>query len=275
MLRDVGGVGQRKLKAARVCVVGAGGLGAPRCYISRRQAWATIQRHRRRRRFASNLQRQGPDPRKTHRPAQSRGGGGGFCETSIRMRASVGHRIRLDAGNVADLIGASNIVAEGSDNFDYALYRFGRLLLRKKAAGDGGAWRFRRSLTTLRPFEPAPDGLPIRPIAACFRQPPLAGEIPTCEEAAFSARSPEWSASMMALEVVREIVGFGEGWSAVCCSSIPRPCVSRPSRYAWDPENPLSGRKAARKAIRRDRQVWRASPNRRHCAGPYPLEAPR
>ncbi len=39
VLRDVGGPGQRKLKAANVCVVGAGGSARLCCFIWPRRAW--------------------------------------------------------------------------------------------------------------------------------------------------------------------------------------------------------------------------------------------
>ena len=40
VLREVGGLGQAKIRAAKVLVVGAGGLGSPWCFIWRRRVWA-------------------------------------------------------------------------------------------------------------------------------------------------------------------------------------------------------------------------------------------
>ena len=52
---------------------------------------------------------------------------------------------------------------------------------------------------------------PIRPIAACFPEPPPPGTVPACAEAGILGALTGMLGSMMALEVIREIVGFGEG----------------------------------------------------------------
>lgn len=86
VLRDVGGVGQRKLKAARVCVVGAGGPGAPLLlYLA--AAGVGKLRHRRRRGFPPQSSASGSVRRTPSPGPRSRAGGRRFCETSTRMRA--------------------------------------------------------------------------------------------------------------------------------------------------------------------------------------------
>ena len=50
--------------------------------------------------------------------------------------------------------------------------------------------------------------------------------------------------SMMALEVIREIVGFGEGLVGRLLLVDARAMRFETLRYDWDPDNPLNGRAA-------------------------------
>src|SRR3979409_2313163 len=115
VMREVGGPGQAALKAARVLVIGAGGLGAPaRLYLAAAGVGTlgvvdddTVS--------LSNLQRQvihgTPDigvPKVESAAA-----------TIQRINPHVAvelHNTRLVAGNVLDLVGRYDLVADGSDN---------------------------------------------------------------------------------------------------------------------------------------------------------------
>jgi adenylyltransferase/sulfurtransferase len=102
------------------------------------------------------------------------------------------------------------VVADGSDNFEtrYAVAdaceRAGRPLV-TAALGV-----FDATLTTLRPHEAGPDGRPNPSYRCLFPSPPPPGAVPTCSEAGVLGALAGVMGSLMALEVVRAIVPFGE-----------------------------------------------------------------
>jgi adenylyltransferase/sulfurtransferase len=156
------------------------------------------------------------------------------------------HHMRLDAGNARALVAGYDIVADGSDNFatrylvsDSCFYERKPLV----AAAVGG---FDASLTTLRPFDAGPDGRPNPTYRCLFPEPPPPGTTPSCEEAGVLGALTGIVGAMMALEVVREIVGFGEGLVGRLLLIDTMSVRYETLRYAWDPENPLSGVTAPR-----------------------------
>ena len=68
--------------------------------------------------------------------------------------------------------------------------------------------------------------------------------MPACAEAGILGALPGVLGSMMALEVIREIVGFGEGLVGRLLMVDARSMRFETLNYAWDPDNPLSGEKA-------------------------------
>jgi molybdopterin/thiamine biosynthesis adenylyltransferase len=74
-----------------------------------------------------------------------------------------------------------------------------------------------------------------------FPEPPPAGAVPACAEAGILGALPGVLGSMMALEVIREIVGFGEGLVGRLLMVDARSMRFETLSYAWDPGNPLSG----------------------------------
>src|SRR5215813_1452560 len=116
VLREVGGQGQQKLKAARVLVVGAGGLGSPLLMYLGAAGVGTIGVVDDDRVSLDNLQRQiahdtahvGVAKVESAREAIAR------LNPHVRVEA---HDARIDAGNALELIGGYDIVADGSDNF--------------------------------------------------------------------------------------------------------------------------------------------------------------
>src|SRR5204863_333439 len=71
--------------------------------------------------------------------------------------------------------------------------------------------------------------------------PAPAGTVPTCEQAGILGALAGVAGSLAALEVIREIVGFGEGLVGKLLMLDARSMRFETLRYRWNPENPLSG----------------------------------
>ena len=82
---------------------------------------------------------------------------------------------------------------------------------------------------------------PTRPIAASSRPRLRPGAIPTCAEAGVLGALAGVMGSLMAMEVIREIVGFGESLVGRLLMVDARAMRFDTIRYGWDEANPLSG----------------------------------
>ena len=100
---------------------------------------------------------------------------------------------------------------------------------------------FDGTLTTIRAHERAADGNPNPTYRCLFPEPPPAGTVPACAEAGILGALTGVIGSMMALEAVREIVGFGEGLVGRLLMIDARAMRFETLSYGWDPDNPLSG----------------------------------
>jgi molybdopterin/thiamine biosynthesis adenylyltransferase len=242
VLREVGGPGQAKLKAARVLVVGAGGLGAPvLLYLAAAGVGALgivddddVS--------LSNLQRQviyGTDDigkRKVD----------GAEAVIARLNPHVAvetHMMRIDASNALDLLSRYDLIADGSDNFATRYLVSDACYFAKKPLVTAMLHTFDGSLTSIRAHEKGADGKPNPTYRCLFPEPPPAGTVPACAEAGILGALPGVLGSLMALEVIREIVGFGEGLVGRLLMVDTRSMRFETFNYGWDPENPLSGEK--------------------------------
>ncbi|ACA18583.1 UBA/THIF-type NAD/FAD binding protein [Methylobacterium sp. 4-46] len=245
VLRDVGGPGQARLKAARVLVVGAGGLGAPLIQYLAAAGLGTIGIVDDDAVSLSNLQRQvihgTPD---LGRPkVESAAAAVARLNPHVRVET---HATRLSTDNSDRLVGAYDLVADGSDNFatryavSDACFRQGKPLV------TAALGQFDGSLTTIRAHETGPDGRPNPTYRCLFPEPPPAGAVPTCAEAGVIGALAGLMGSMMALEVIREVTGFGEGLVGRLLMVDARSLRFETLSYAYDPDNPLSGTAARR-----------------------------
>ena len=245
VLRDVGGPGQAKLKAARVLVVGAGGLGTPLLQYLGAAGMGTIGIVDDDAVSLSNLQRQ-----VIHATADvGRPKIDSAAAAVQRLNPHVAveaHATRLTAANARDLIDGYDLVADGSDNFETRYTVSDACFHAKKPLVTAALGQFDGSLTTLRAHETGPDG-ELNPTYRClFPAPPPAGTVPTCAEAGVLGALAGVMGSLMALEVIREIVGFGEGLVGRLLMVDARSMRFDTLRYCWDPANPLSGTDARR-----------------------------
>ena len=241
VLREVGGPGQAKLKAARVLVVGAGGLGAPVLLYLAAAGVGTLGVVDDDAVSLSNLQRQVIFGTDDIGAAKAERAGEAIARLNPHVRVET-HNARLTAANALDLIARYDIVADGSDNFATRYLVSDACYFAKKPLVTATLHTFDGALTTLRPFETR-DGKRNPTYRCLFPEAPPPGTVPACAEAGILGALPGVLGSLMALEVVREIVGFGEGLVGRLLMVDARSMRFETLAYGWDAGNPLSGEK--------------------------------
>jgi molybdopterin-synthase adenylyltransferase len=239
-MREVGGPGQQKLKAARVLVVGAGGLGAPALMYLAAAGVGTLGVVDDDVVSLSNLQRQiiHSTPDIGRRKVDSAATQIHALNPHVRFAA---HATRLDAKNAMALIGSYDVVLDGSDNFQTRYLVSDACFLAAKPLVTAALGVFDGSLTTIRAHERNAQGQ-FNPTYRClFPEPPPPGTVPACAEAGVMGALAGMLGSMMALEAIREIVGFGESLVGRLVMVDARAMRFETLRYARDPQNPLNG----------------------------------
>lgn len=247
VLREVGGPGQARLKAARVLVVGAGGLGAPVLLYLAAAGVGTLGIVDDDTVSLSNLQRQiiHATPDVGLRKVDSAEAAIERLNPHVKVET---HMMRLDASNALDLISKYDVVADGSDNFATRYLVSDACYFAKKPLVTAAVGIFDGSLTTLRAHE-SRDGVRNPTYRCLFPEAPPPGTVPACAEAGILGVLTGILGSMMALEVIREIVGFGEGLVGRLLMVDARAMRFETLNYAWDADNPLSGDKPAIKDL--------------------------
>jgi len=240
VLPEVGGPGQAALGRARVLVVGAGGLGAPVLLYLAAAGVGTLGVIDDDAVSLSNLQRQ-----VIHATADVGMPKVDSAAAMIRRLnphvAVERHGARLTAANALDLIGRHDIVADGSDNFATRYLVSDACFFARKPLVTAALGAFDGTLTTLRAHERGADGKPNPTYRCIFPEPPPPGTVPACAEAGILGALAGAIGAMAALEVIREIVGFGEGLVGRLLMLDARAMRFETLRYSWDPANPLSG----------------------------------
>lgn len=243
VMREVGAPGQQKLKAARVLIVGAGGLGSPVALYLAAAGVGTIGIVDDDRVSLDNLQRQ-----IAHRTADA-----GRLKVESARDAIIAinplvsvemHATRVSPANALDLISRYDIVADGSDNFatrylvSDACY-FARKPLVYAALGSLDGY-----LSVFKPYENSADGQPYPTLRCVFPEAPPAGTVANCEEAGVLGPVAGVLGALQATETVKEIIGLGQSLAGRLL--IYDAAASRFENLTvhWDPENPLSGRNA-------------------------------
>jgi adenylyltransferase/sulfurtransferase len=151
------------------------------------------------------------------------------------------HAVRLVAENARALIGQYDLVADGSDNFATRYLVSDACYFAARPLVTAAVGSFDGTLTTIRAHERAPDGKPNPTYRCLFPEPPPPGSVPACAEAGILGALTGVLGSLMALEVIREIVGFGEGLVGRLLMIDALSMRFETLAYGWDPANPLSG----------------------------------
>ncbi|NVN88448.1 MAG: molybdopterin-synthase adenylyltransferase MoeB [Rhodopseudomonas sp.] len=240
VLREVGGPGQAALQSSRVLVVGAGGLGAPVLMYLAAAGVGTLAVVDDDHVSLSNLQRQviHATPDIGQLKVDSAAARIHALNPHVRF---VPHATRLTAANAMALLGDCDLVLDGSDNFATRYLVSDACFIARKPLITAALGQFDGSLTTIRAHEKNAAG-EFNPTYRClFPQAPPPGTVPACAEAGVMGALAGVLGSMMALEAIREIVGFGEGLVGRLLMVDARAMRFETLRYARDPANPLNG----------------------------------
>ena len=206
LLREVGGTGQAKLKAARVLVIGAGGLGSPLVLYLAAAGVGTIGLVDDDVVDLSNLQRQ--IAHTTARLGEPKVASAAAAAHALNPGTVVeAHQTRLTAANALDLIGRYDLVCDGTDNFDTRFLVADACVLARKTLVSGAVLRFDGQLSVFKPHEGGP----------CYRclypEPPPPGLVPSCSEAGVLGAVTGVIGTLQATEVLKEIMGIGDSLS--------------------------------------------------------------
>lgn len=208
LLREVGGVGQAKLREAKVLLVGAGGLGSPLLMYLAAAGVGTIGLVDDDVVDLSNLQRQIAHTTESL--------GTPKVESAIARANAINplvkivpHRTRLGVENILDVFAEYDIVCDGTDNFPTRFLISDACVLAKKTLVSAAVLRFDGQLSTFKPH--AGEGCP------CYRclypTPPPDGLVPSCSEAGILGAVTGVMGTLQATEVLKEILGIGESMS--------------------------------------------------------------
>ena len=204
ILREVGGPGQRRLKDARVLVVGAGGLGAPVLLYLAGAGVGTLGVIDDDEVDGSNLQRQviHTDARIGMAKVFSAQEAIAALNPFVTIRP---YRRRLTEDVAAELFADFDLILDGTDNFDtrYLVNRVAARLAKPLIAAAITQWEGQISV-----YDPG-RGTPC--YECIFPDRPAPGLVPSCAEAGVIGPLPGVLGAMMAVEAVKAITGAGEG----------------------------------------------------------------
>jgi molybdopterin/thiamine biosynthesis adenylyltransferase len=208
VLDEVGEEGQRKLLNARVLVVGAGGLGSPLLLYLAAAGVGTLGVVDDDAVDLSNLQRQIVHPTESIGIAKVESARRTLFHVNPEVKVEA-HQVRLGEANIADIVGAYDLVADGSDNFA-TRYLLNDCCYRLRKPLIGAALSpFDGQLSTFKAYLGPPH-----PCYRClFREPPPPDSVPRCETAGILGAIAGVMGTLQATEVLKEILGIGESLS--------------------------------------------------------------
>jgi adenylyltransferase/sulfurtransferase len=202
ILPEVGPQGQRRLKQARVVLIGAGGLGSPAALYLAAAGVGTIGLVDFDVVDSSNLQRQ-----VIHGTASV--GRSKLDSATARIRDLNPHvhvetfETRLTSANALEILEGFDVVADGTDNFPTRYLVNDACVLLRKPNAYGSIFRFEGQASVFH----AQEG----PCYRClFPEPPPPGLVPSCAEGGVLGVLPAVIGSLQALEAIKCILGVGE-----------------------------------------------------------------
>ena len=251
VLPEVGEAGQLRLLAARVLVIGAGGLGAPLIQYLAAAGIGTLGIVDDDTVDLSNLQRQIIHRDVDLQRPNAESARDAIARLDPALTVEV-HRARFTADNAMALVQSYDLVADGSDNFATRYLANDACYLASKTLVSAAVMRFEGQLSTFRAHRH--DGAP------CYRC--LFGEQTedpkqSCADVGVMGALPGVLGSMQALEVVKELLGIGESMAGRLLLYDALAATFRTIRAKADPACPLCGPQATIKGLKAENYLPR------------------
>lgn len=240
VLKEVGGSGQQKLKAARVLLIGAGGLGSPLAMYLAAAGVGTIGLVDDDIVSLSNLQRQILHDTSQLDVAKVESGKQMIARLNPHVRVET-FNTRITPDNAIELISQFDIVADGSDNFATRYLVSDACYLAKKTLVFAAVGPFDGHVTTFKPHQKNNDDQPYPTYRCIFPEAPPPGTIANCEEAGVLGAIVGVVGTLQATEVLKEITGAGESLAGRLVLYDAKSCRFENVEIGWNPNNPLSG----------------------------------
>ena len=202
IIPDVGMAGQKRLKNAKVLVVGAGGLGSPAALYLAAAGVGTlgiidfdvVDESNLQRQILHNMDRVGD--RKVDSAKKTL--------TALNPDVNVvTYDVRLGADNVLDVIDGYDVIVDGTDNFPTRYLVNDAALLKRIPVVHGSIFRFEGQATVFDPYN-----------GPCYRclipEPPPAELAPSCSEAGVLGVLPGIIGSIQAIEAIKMLLHLGD-----------------------------------------------------------------
>ena len=202
VLPEIGGIGQSRLIAAKVLVIGAGGLGAPALQYLAAAGIGTLGVIDDDTVDLSNLQRQ--IIHSTADVGRSKLDSAAEKLTALNPALHViQHKMRLTSANALGILADYDIVADGTDNFPTRYLVNDACVLLGKPNVYGSVFRFEGQASVFA----TKDG----PCYRCiYPDPPPPGLVPNCAEGGVLGILPGLVGTIQATEAIKIILGRGE-----------------------------------------------------------------
>jgi molybdopterin/thiamine biosynthesis adenylyltransferase/rhodanese-related sulfurtransferase len=202
IIPDVGMEGQKRLKNARVLVIGAGGLGSPALLYLAAAGVGTLGIVEFDTVDESNLQRQIIHGQSDVGKSKAQSAKESIAEVNPLVNVVV-HDVRLDNDNVMDLFAQYDLIVDGTDNFATRYLVNDAAVLLHKPYVWGSIYRFDGQASVFW----ADQG----PCYRClYPEPPPPGMVPSCAEGGVLGVLCASIGSVQVTEAIKLLVGIGE-----------------------------------------------------------------
>ena len=206
IIPDVGMAGQKRLKNAKVLVVGAGGLGSPALLYLAAAGVGTLGIVEFDEVDESNLQRQVIHGQSDIGRPKAESARDSIREINPFVEVRL-HQVRLDSSNVLDIFRDYDLILDGTDNFATRYLVNDAAVLLGKPYVWGSIFRFEGQASVFWEDAPNGQGLNYRDL---YPEPPPPGMVPSCAEGGVLGVLCASIGSIMVNEAIKLITGIGE-----------------------------------------------------------------
>jgi molybdopterin/thiamine biosynthesis adenylyltransferase/rhodanese-related sulfurtransferase len=236
LMPEVTSEGQKRLKAARILCVGAGGLGSPAALYLGAAGVGTIGIVDFDDVDLSNLQRQILHGTKDIGRSKLESARDRLRDINPEIEIEL-HECRFSSENASELVAQYDVVVDGSDNFPTRYLSNDVCVFARKPNVYGSVFRFEGQTTVFAPHLGGPC------YRCLFPEPPPPDSVPNCAQAGVLGVLPGIIGMLQAIETIKLIVGIGEPLVGRLLHFDALKVKFRELNLRRDPECPVCGEK--------------------------------